>query len=88
MALLAQKKFGEAEDCFRSALTFKPEDYSFNFNWGVAAASAGKIGEAEKHLREARRLAPDNAVVKQTLQLVLQREQRAGMTVKSAAGEK
>src|SRR5262249_15407537 len=55
----AQKRFGEAEGCYRVALALQPRNELVWNNLGVALGRQGRHKEAEDACREAIRLKPD-----------------------------
>jgi spermidine synthase len=56
--LLARREFGEASDCFRTALQSMPNSSSLHNDLGVALASSGDLRDAIEQFKEAVTLDP------------------------------
>ena len=69
-------RLAEAADLYRRALTADPIDDEAHRLLGLLSFQRGQAGNAERHLRDAIRLAPDNAKTYDNLAVVLHAVQR------------
>ena len=63
MALSSVQRYAEAEDCFRSVVVEKPDDFQAVYSLGLAASRAKHSAEAQTALQRALELQPGNADV-------------------------
>lgn len=65
-----ERRFGEAERCYRSGLRLRPDDANANYNYGVLLFETGRLDESVAHLQKACRLQPGYAKARMMLKLV------------------
>jgi Flp pilus assembly protein TadD len=72
-ALLALRRNQEALPPLKQAMDLQPDNASYAFSYGYAAAVAGELTEASSGFRHARRLMPRDATTSYDLALALQK---------------
>jgi protein O-mannosyl-transferase len=65
-----EKRFSQAERCYRSGLTIRPDDANGNYNFGVLLFETGRLDESVARLQQACRLKPDYVKARMMLRLV------------------
>ena len=71
------KRFDDAENAFRKALSLEPGNAEFLANLALVAMNRGDLAGAESTLREALRLDPDNARNHMNLGIVYLKQKKA-----------
>lgn len=75
-------RFDLAEETFRAAAEANPEDPETLANWGISLANLGRTEEAERHLADAVRLDPANALAHFSLGAIYDREGREPLAIR------
>ncbi len=65
-----ERRFGEAERCYRKGLQIRPDDANANYNYGVLLFETGRLDESVARLQKACRLQPGYAKAQMMLKLV------------------